>query len=811
MADMVTVQELENAKIDARTIGESVNENKIVTPRYGAPFKSMPMIAEEMQSIIGTIIAGGVPASIVLDGNQTQGEINLYGGKKYDIPIGGYPIGAKVLLDDNVTEVVNTVAANTANPNSDMTGWLSIKGTQFPNLLLNMSYADRLNIKDALQRTIDSMQDGQTLYIPKCPWGAYNLSGQVKITNKNINIICDDIINVVPSADPNFLFTRNDNVEVAGTTLSELPKKWSSKLNFITLPSEITNPSDWYVIFVSSEYAIRRISPGMYYQKIHTADIVSHDFSLRDSIPYDYEDLSKLTLRFVKKGTPTTVQLRLKPTIQPTVSSNYIRFFYTSNVEINKIVVDITNKQFSGQICAFDYTLNMTATNSIIKGANAVDSDSYPFSQYASSYLKLSRCGFYNTDQALKTERGISGRHGFNVEIDNCLFGGVDDHWGHNYLVKNMNMTRGVGISGGSVTIEDCRSNDVLFTQREDTPYNDGKLIIRNSSTTNRLIYSRRMNETLVTSKFKFFDIVDVEADIYTSRASVSESMLFSDASNSDESFHDTIATFKLNVFQDSDKIIPVISVYNSPFTNNPNGSIDEMRLFKTLNIELNHNIRDTGSYGAGKVIVYGLCSDEINIKGKNSFSCGQIRCNKLSFNDTVFGFNGSTTGGALRANTIDFNGGKVLTSSQDYTFSLSTPKVNLRNLQFPTTQKAFVFIPFDNVETAFGNYFVDATAGIYSKNRNFSNFDKSRQTRYVTTAELIIPANSKSSDFTVSMPAYTPTDLLFAQLETWDSGLAVETYDNGNTVGTIRFRLVNTTSASITVPSGRSVNFKII
>lgn len=48
----------------------------------------------------------------------------------------------------------------------------------------------------------------------------------------------------------------------------------------------------------------------------------------------------------------------------------------------------------------------MTATNSIIKGANAVDSDSYPFSQYASSYLKLSRCGFYNTDQALKTERG---------------------------------------------------------------------------------------------------------------------------------------------------------------------------------------------------------------------------------------------------------------------------------------------------------------------------------------------------------------------------------------------------------------------
>lgn len=77
MADMVTVQELENAKIDALTIGESVNENKIVTPRYGAPFKSMPMIAEEMQSVIGTIIAGGVPASIVADASgKTQQQIN---------------------------------------------------------------------------------------------------------------------------------------------------------------------------------------------------------------------------------------------------------------------------------------------------------------------------------------------------------------------------------------------------------------------------------------------------------------------------------------------------------------------------------------------------------------------------------------------------------------------------------------------------------------------------------------------------------------------------------------------------------------
>lgn len=38
--------------------------------------------------------------------------------------IGGYPKGSNLLLDDNVTEVVSTVAGNQNNPNTDMTGWI---------------------------------------------------------------------------------------------------------------------------------------------------------------------------------------------------------------------------------------------------------------------------------------------------------------------------------------------------------------------------------------------------------------------------------------------------------------------------------------------------------------------------------------------------------------------------------------------------------------------------------------------------------------------------------------------------------------
>lgn len=59
MADMVTKQELINAKRDARDLGKAVNENTIVDPRYGANFKSLPMIAAEGQAVVSEIESNG--------------------------------------------------------------------------------------------------------------------------------------------------------------------------------------------------------------------------------------------------------------------------------------------------------------------------------------------------------------------------------------------------------------------------------------------------------------------------------------------------------------------------------------------------------------------------------------------------------------------------------------------------------------------------------------------------------------------------------------------------------------------------------
>lgn len=59
MADMVTKQELANAKIDAKDLGDAINEKKTVTPRYGTPFKTVPLVIEELNTKANEVITQG--------------------------------------------------------------------------------------------------------------------------------------------------------------------------------------------------------------------------------------------------------------------------------------------------------------------------------------------------------------------------------------------------------------------------------------------------------------------------------------------------------------------------------------------------------------------------------------------------------------------------------------------------------------------------------------------------------------------------------------------------------------------------------
>jgi hypothetical protein len=63
MATTISTQDLENARRDIDDIGEAVNEVKIVSPRYGEDFKSIPMLSAEMQDAIEVAAAAGAGAN----------------------------------------------------------------------------------------------------------------------------------------------------------------------------------------------------------------------------------------------------------------------------------------------------------------------------------------------------------------------------------------------------------------------------------------------------------------------------------------------------------------------------------------------------------------------------------------------------------------------------------------------------------------------------------------------------------------------------------------------------------------------------
>ena len=82
---ILTDEDFANAKRDIDDIGESVNIEKIITPRFGAPYKSIPLIAKEAnlkildwQNAINLITKeDGIPALSVSDSSgQNQQQIN---------------------------------------------------------------------------------------------------------------------------------------------------------------------------------------------------------------------------------------------------------------------------------------------------------------------------------------------------------------------------------------------------------------------------------------------------------------------------------------------------------------------------------------------------------------------------------------------------------------------------------------------------------------------------------------------------------------------------------------------------------------
>lgn len=136
--------------------------------------------------------------------------------------IGGYPEGSNLLLDDNVTEVVSTVAGNQNNPNTDMTGW-----TFKPNRTTAEYVADASG---------ETQQ--QVNYNGGSKWHS-RVGGYFK--NERVVLINGDIVKSTITGNVN-----DPNVNMTGWRLDD------NTVESIADLMTIQNPKDGQVVFLES-------------------------------------------------------------------------------------------------------------------------------------------------------------------------------------------------------------------------------------------------------------------------------------------------------------------------------------------------------------------------------------------------------------------------------------------------------------------------------------------------------------------------------------------------------------------------------
>lgn len=208
MGDIVNKTKLENASVDCQTLEDCVNgpaETK-VTSRLGRQYWTLATIDSKVANVVSQadyaliliqeaqdqivaiadtaqaqfdvkmtdlesqantaindwntaiqqITTESLPALAVTTANtQTQQAINDSVGAKWYAKGGGYPINYRVMLD-NGDIVKSTVPSNTANPNTDMTGWVKVNDA---SQIFDASGKSQQFLND-LQQVVDTRRYG---------------------------------------------------------------------------------------------------------------------------------------------------------------------------------------------------------------------------------------------------------------------------------------------------------------------------------------------------------------------------------------------------------------------------------------------------------------------------------------------------------------------------------------------------------------------------------------------------------------------------------------------------------------------------
>ncbi|MEF9957948.1 MAG: hypothetical protein RR767_12240 [Acinetobacter sp.] len=680
------------------------------------------------------------------------------------------------------------------------------------------------DVKTAFTTLANSMNDGETLYLPKGTYYWDATTGTANI-NKNINIKGEGAVIKVKGYNgytPFISFNCTDITTFAASDVLNSLSKNTTKLDIKGTP--IPNPAEYFVVITSTERAIHRPLFAEDYTKNITLDIVDNNYSLRDPLPYSFNDLSKATIRFVKKELPTKISgFTIIPTDDYPELTYYLQFSYKSRLTIESVTVDTRHKQSAGVLFHYNRCMGVTTTLSGGLGANKgdVNYNTYIFEHSCSSYLKYDRVFYADSDYKEKSTKGIGGRHGFMIECESCMVNGVDDHWGHSGFVRNMHMNGGITWAGGSLTVENCYSNENLVQLRTDTPYADGVLTIKNSTSRKSVLNAYGHQWTAQQAAdfctHKVWDVINIEGTFDSSLMDAAVVLIKEPNIQQTDVFRDTILNIKCIYIQAPSNSRPVLEVWSQSGVNGEDlaplaGDLNLKKLFSIINIEVLHLCKDDPSVTARKSLIVGGVADEYFIKS-NNLSFSNIRADRVTMYDSNLIDNkteiNTVSCNKLYLNNFKFMGGKSIWIPDATSMHYPDTEVHLLN---PHAQHQNI------IAGMFGSKIKSSRGGVFTQGWktaigwDLTNYDRDFCTTYTLSSELVIPANSSSSELYVTLLNGTYDSFVQPLLVLGEGDIVVDMIRKRTGLEYRQyFKLRNTSANPVTIPVGTVIRFKLV
>lgn len=681
------------------------------------------------------------------------------------------------------------------------------------------------DVKTAFTTLANSMNDGETLYLPKGTYYWDATTGTANI-NKNISIKGEGAVIKVKGYNgytPFISFNCTDVTTFAASDVLNSLNKNTTRLDIKGTP--IQNPAEYFVVITSTEKAIHRPLFVEDYTKNITLDIVTNNYDLRDPLPYGFDDLSKATIRFVKKELPTQISgFTIIPTDDYPELTYYLQFTYKSRLTIDSVTIDTRGRQSAGVLFHYNRCMGVTTTLSGGLGANKgdVNYNTYVFSHSCSSYLKYDRVFYADSDYKEKSTKGIGGRHGFMIECESCMVNGVDDHWGHSGFVRNMHMNGGITWAGGSLTVENCYSNENLVQLRTDTPYADGILTIKNSTSRKSVLNAYGHQWTAQQAAdfctHKVWDVINIEGTFDSSLMDAAVVLIKEPNVQQTDVFRGTILNINGIYIQNPSNSRPILEVWSQSGVNGEDlaplaGDLNLKKLFSIINIEVLHLCKDDPSVTARKSLIVGGVADEYIIKS-NNISFQNLRANTITINDSSL-IDTKTVINTLACNTLylnnfKFKGGKSIWAFDESLTKYPNFEVHLLN---PHAQHQGI------IGGMFGSKIKSSRGGVFTQGWkittgwDLTNYDRDFCTTYTLNSNLVIPANSTSSELVVPFINANYDSFVIPLLAYGDGSISVEIVRKRTTGYEYYqyFKLRNTSANEVTIPIGTVVKFKVI